>query len=209
MKIKKRKQRFSKEVFTDEQSSFISNPEYVAEHVVKTILDFGDFKSAVELCCCVGSTCIQLAKQMDWVIGVDSNESRIEMARKNAELYEVSNKIKFIVGDVLDIELLKTIKADVALLDPGWSTKTMDRSSHVSDINLTQPSLKKMFDFTAQYVTKNIVARVPATFTHETLKQLGCCKIDNIIINDETVFKVCYFMENIDQFSEENIVFRY
>jgi hypothetical protein len=32
MKTKKKTERFSKEVATDEQSSFISNPEYVAEH---------------------------------------------------------------------------------------------------------------------------------------------------------------------------------
>ncbi|MDP2933272.1 MAG: methyltransferase domain-containing protein [bacterium] len=207
MKIKKRGQRFSKEIFTDEQSSFISNPEYVAEHVVETIVGLGDFKSAVELCCCIGITCIQLAKRLSNVVGVDSNNSRIEMARKNAVLYGVSGKTKFIVGDVLDIELLKSIKADVAVLDPGWATRLMDRSSHVSDVNLTQPSLKKMFDLTSQYVTKNIVARVPATFTRNTLKELGYCKIENIIINNEIVFKVCYFIGGIEKFNEVDIVF--
>ena len=207
MKKKKQGERFSKNVWTDVKPSFISCPEYVAKHMVETILSFGDFKSAVELCCCVGSTCIQLAKHFDNVIGVDINESRIKMARKNAELYGVSKNVEFIIGDVLDIDLLKSIKADVAILDPGWSTRAMDRSSHVSDINLTQPSLKKMFVLATEYITNNVVVRVPATFTCDTLKGLGLCKLENIIIKNEIMFKVGYFFEDIKKCYKEDIVF--
>lgn len=207
MKRKKQEKRFSKNIYTNKESSFISCPEYVSKHIVETILDFGDFNSAVELCCCVGSSCIQLARRLDHVVGVDINELRIEMARKNAKLYGVSNNIEFITGDVLDINLLKSIKADIALLDPGWSTIVMDRSSHISDINLTQPSLKKMFTLTVKYITDNIVARVPATFTCATLEELGPCKLENIIINNEIVFKVCYFLGDIKECYEEDIVF--
>ncbi|MCA9385987.1 methyltransferase domain-containing protein [Candidatus Dojkabacteria bacterium] len=206
MKTKKRGKRFSKEVYTDEQSSFISNPEYVAQHIVETILDYKDFKSAVELCSCVGSTCIQLAKKIDKVIGIDSNPDRVSMARKNAELYEIDN-VQFIHGDVLDSDLLKSIDADIALLDPGWSTRVMDRSSHVSDIDATQPSLRDMFNLTKQYVTNDIVARVPATFTCATLKELGNCKIENIVIDGMVVFKVAYFIGDMEECSEEDIVF--
>jgi hypothetical protein len=39
MKKKKKGERFSKEAYTDELSSFISNPEYVAEHIVETIFE--------------------------------------------------------------------------------------------------------------------------------------------------------------------------
>lgn len=206
MKKRKKGQRFSKKVYTNEQSSFISNPEYVAEHIVNTILSFGDFKSAVELCSCVGSTCIQLAKQINKVTGIDIDHDRVGMARENAKLYEVNN-VEFIQGDVLDIKLLKSIDADIALLDPGWSTRLMDRSSHVSDIDSTQPSLRKMFNLTSQYITKNIIARIPATFTYDTLKDLGDCKLENIIINDRVIFKVAYFIGDITKYYEENIVF--
>ena len=206
MKKRKKGQRFSKKAYTNKQSSFISNPEYVAEHIVDTIIGFGDFKSAVELCSCVGSTCIQLAKRLNKVVGIDIDQDRVDMARKNAKLYEVEN-VKFIKGDVLDIELLKSINADIALLDPCWSTRLMDRSSHVSDIDSTQPSLRKMFNLTSQHITKNIVARVPATFTCDTLKDIGICKLENIIINDEVVFKVAYFIGDIKKCHEENIVF--
>ena len=206
MKKRKRGERFSKKAYTNEQSSFISNPEYVAEHIADTISDFGDFNSAVELCSCVGSTCIQLAKRFDKVIGIDLDQNRVEMARKNAKLYEVDN-VQFIAGDVLDVELLKNIDAGIALLDPGWATIPMDRSSHVSDIDSTQPSLRKMFNLTSKYITKNIVARIPATFTCETLKELGNCKLENIIINNEIVFKVAYFIGGVRECYEEDIIF--
>lgn len=171
-----------------------------------TIFDFGNFKSAVELCSCVGSTCIQLAKRFDKVVGVDIDEARIEMARRNAKLYNIHN-VQFIKGDVLDVKLLKSIKADIAVLDPGWATRVMDRSSHVSDIDSTQPSLRQMFTLTTRYITNNIVARVPATFTCSTLKELGYCKLENIIISNEVVFKVAYFMDNIKECHQEDIVF--
>jgi len=207
MQRRKKGERFSKNAYTDEQSSFISCPEYVAEHIVDTISKLGNFNSAVELCCCVGSTCVQLAKRFDKVVGIDIDEARIEMARKNVELYEVASKVQFVKGDVLDVELLKLIKADIALLDPGWSTRPMDRSSHVSDIDSTRPSLRKMFNLTAEHITNNIVARVPATFTSETLKELGNCKLENININNEVMFKVAYFIGDIKETYEEDIIF--
>lgn len=203
----KKGRRFSKKAYTDKQSSFISTPEYVAKHIANTILNFGNFKSAVELCSCVGSMCIQMAKRIDKVIGVDIDENRIKMARKNAKLYGVSDKVLFIKGNVLDIKLLKTIKVDIALLDPGWSARAMDRTSHAHDIDSTQPSLRKMFNLTNKYITSNIVARVPATFTCDTLKELGQCKLENIIINDEIVFKVAYFIGDIKKCYQEDIVF--
>ncbi|MBD3363247.1 methyltransferase domain-containing protein [Candidatus Dojkabacteria bacterium] len=207
MQKKKKRKRFSKNVFTDKYSSFISNPEYVAEHMTNTILDLGDFNTAVELCSCVGSTCIQLAKRFEKVIGIDINKKRIEMARKNARLYKANN-IEFIKGDVLNPKLLKTIKADVAVLDPGWSTRVMDRSSHVSDIDSTKPSLRKMFNLTCKCITKNIVARIPATFKTHIIEKLGNCKIENIYIKDELVFKIAYFLINSDQTYQEDIFFK-
>ncbi len=68
-----------------------------------------------------------MAKHLDKVVGIDIDEDRVDMARKNTKLYKVDN-VEFIQGDVLDIELLKSIDADIALLDPGWSTRPMDRN---------------------------------------------------------------------------------
>ncbi|MBD3363257.1 hypothetical protein GF362_06060 [Candidatus Dojkabacteria bacterium] len=203
---RKKEERFSKKVFTNEQSSFISTPEYVAEHVVDTILGLGDFRSAVELCSCVGSTCIQLGRHLDKVVGIEIDEDRVVMARKNAILYGVDN-VQFIRGDVLDIKLLKSINADIAFLDPGWSTRLMDRSSHVSDIDSTNPSLRKMFDLTKRHITENIIARIPATFNFGTLKELGKCRLENIIINNELVFKFAYFIGEYKRCEEEDVVF--
>lgn len=208
MSTKKRGSRFTKDVYTDEESAFISCPEYIAEHMAETIAGFGEFHSVVELCSCIGSTCIQMAKHFDQVIGIDNDKKRIEMAEKNAKLYGVAQKTKFIVGDVLDEKLLKSIRADVAILDPVWAAVPMDRSSHVSDINLTQPSLKEMFVLTKKYITSNIVARVPATFTCQILNELGPCKLENIIIDeDNVIFKIAYYFPDVKKCYEEDVIF--
>ncbi len=207
MQTKKKEERFSKKVFTDDYSSSMSNPEYIGKHMAQSISKLGDFKVGVELCSCIGINVIQLAMIFDKVVGVDFDEDRIEKSFKNAELYGVSEKTDFILGDVLDENLLKKIKADFAVLDPEWSTRKFDRSTHVSDIDMTKPNLRKMFDLTKKHITDNIIARVPATMSFEALGQLGFCKLENIIINDEVIFRIAYFSSEIKKNQKEDICF--
>src|SRR5690606_14645873 len=135
MQVKKKGERFSKDVATDEYSSCISCPEYVAIHIAKTTIKFGNYRSVVEMCSCIGALCIQLAKVFDKVTGIELSKDRVNKSRVNASIYEVSDKTNFIVGNVLDEKLLSTLEADVAFLDPEWSKVKMDRSTHATNID--------------------------------------------------------------------------
>lgn len=159
----------------------------------------GKFTRAIELCSCIGALCIQLGKYMDNVIGIELDEKRIKMATSNSKIYGVSDKVNFIQGDVLDHSLLKKLQADIVFLDPGWSTRKMDRSSHVNSVDDTKPSLRKMFNLTRKYLTTNIVARIPATITSLELENLGYSRIENIHIDGILVFKVAYFLEDLSK----------
>lgn len=52
------------------------------------------------------------------VIAIDIDPKKIEMARHNAEIYGVADRIQFIVGDYYT--LAPTLKADVVFLSPPW-----------------------------------------------------------------------------------------
>lgn len=52
------------------------------------------------------------------VIAIDIDENKIQLARNNAAVYGVEDKIDFIVGDFL--LLAPTLKADVIFLSPPW-----------------------------------------------------------------------------------------
>jgi tRNA1(Val) A37 N6-methylase TrmN6 len=196
--------KFSKDIFSDKDAFYMSTPEIVAEYIANQL---AKYKTSVELCCGVGMLSVQLAKKMDKVIAIDINKERIENAKKNAKLYGVSHKIEFITGDVLDEKLLKRLSADVAILDPDWSKNETDKSLHVKNIDNTQPSLRKMFNLSRKFVTKNIVARIPKTLDASSLLGLGVCRVENIIWNNEIKFKVAYFFDDIKKNEEVDIIF--
>lgn len=52
------------------------------------------------------------------VIAIDNDPQKIEIARHNAELYGVADRIQFIIGDYF--ALAPTLKADVVFLSPPW-----------------------------------------------------------------------------------------
>jgi ubiquinone/menaquinone biosynthesis C-methylase UbiE len=62
---------------------------------------------AIDLCCGPGHFTLFLAKYLgyDEVIGVDISESMLEVARKNADEWGLSDRVKFIKRDVLNGEL--------------------------------------------------------------------------------------------------------
>lgn len=198
------KNKFSKNIFSDNDAFYMSTPEIVAEHIANQL---AKYKTCAEMCCAIGMLSVQLAKKMDKVLAIDINKERIGNAKKNAKLYGVSEKIDFINGDVLDENLLKKLSVDVAVLDPDWSKNETDKSLHVKNIDDTQPSLKKMFGLTKKLVTKNIVARIPKTFDAATLSELGACRIENIIWNNEIKFKVAYFLDDIEKNEEMDVIF--
>lgn len=52
------------------------------------------------------------------VIAIDKDPKKVEIARHNAELYGVADRIQFIIGDYF--ALAPTLKADVVFLSPPW-----------------------------------------------------------------------------------------
>jgi len=52
------------------------------------------------------------------VIAIDIDEEKIRMAKHNASIYGVDDRIEFVVGDFL--KLAPFLKADVVFLSPPW-----------------------------------------------------------------------------------------
>jgi len=195
--------KFSKKVRADTDAYYMSCPEVIGRHIASQL---SRFDSCVELCSAAGLLTVQLARIMKKVYAVEIDAQRVKDAIYNAKLYGVDDKIDFIKGDVLDANLLKSISADVAIIDPDWS-KDAIKSNHVLTINETQPNMKKIYELSRKYITKNCVSRIPKTWTFKTLKDFGHCKIENIIWNGAVKFKVVYFLDDIKNNKELDISF--
>lgn len=53
--------------------------------------------------CGAGGNIIQLAKRYDKAIEVDIDEEKLKIAKNNAEIYAVNEKIEFVYGDFFDL----------------------------------------------------------------------------------------------------------
>lgn len=106
--------RFDEGIQTDAEGLYSVMPENAAlaqAQLVKgkTILD--GFAG-------IGGSAIGFARAGLIVVAVDTDRERLEMARNNARIYGVQDRIEFIVGDFFDIS--PTINSDAVNLDPPW-----------------------------------------------------------------------------------------
>jgi tRNA G46 methylase TrmB len=78
----------------------------------------------IEFCCGVGITLSALAPYCKEIIGIDNSEYILAACKEN--LKHASN-VRLILGDVTDNNLLKQIKADIAIYDiPSWKQSEMN-----------------------------------------------------------------------------------
>lgn len=98
----------------DRESWFSVTPEKVAIYTAARC----QCDVIVDAFCGAGGNTIQFAKTCGRVIAIDIDEKKIEMAKHNASIYGVADRIDFIVGDYF--QMASTLKADVVFLSPPW-----------------------------------------------------------------------------------------
>jgi len=106
--------KFDEGIQVDEEGLFSAKPETFSEEIAccmrgNLILD--TFAG-------VGSSAIGLAKEGKRVISVDINKKRLEMARNNACVYCVENRIQFINEDAFTA--IEKYNFDGIYIDPPW-----------------------------------------------------------------------------------------
>lgn len=75
-------------------------------------------KRVIDACAGAGGNAIGFARAGSMVVAIEIDENRLAMARHNATLYGVADRIEFIVGDAC--RLLPQLDADLLFIDPPW-----------------------------------------------------------------------------------------
>ncbi|XP_053393968.1 trimethylguanosine synthase-like isoform X2 [Mercenaria mercenaria] len=106
--------KFDEGVKLDREGWFSVTPEKIAEHIA----DRCRCDVIVDAFCGVGGNTIQFAFTCERVIAIDIDPVKVELARHNARVYGVEDRIEFIVGNYM--ELAPHLQADVVFLSPPW-----------------------------------------------------------------------------------------
>ncbi len=91
---------------------------------LKQIINSGE---GLDLFCYLGAWSVHLAKRGASVTGIDSSDRAIELAKKNAEINNLSDRCKFIKADAFDYlkwEIKKGNKYDFIIADPPAFVKS-------------------------------------------------------------------------------------
>jgi len=106
--------RFDDGVALDREGWFSVTPEVMAAHLAhRCRCDL-----IVDAFAGVGGNAIQFAFTCERVVAVDIDAERLRLAKHNATVYGVADRICFVHGDFL--ELAPRMRADVVFLSPPW-----------------------------------------------------------------------------------------
>ncbi|KAI9100648.1 RNA cap guanine-N2 methyltransferase-domain-containing protein, partial [Phlyctochytrium arcticum] len=106
--------KFDEGIMMDEEGWYSATPEALATYQARRM----PCNVIVDAFCGVGGNAIQFAMTCEKVIAIDINPTRLQCAKRNAEVYGVAHKIEFILGDFLTVAA--DIKADAVFLSPPW-----------------------------------------------------------------------------------------
>lgn len=175
----------------DPESWYSVTPEKIAEHIAERCRA----DVLVDGFCGVGGNAIQFAFTCERVIAIDIDPGKIELARHNARVYGVQDRIEFIVGDFFSV--VPRLKADVVFLSPPWGgPEYLDQE--VFDLQLMGGCMDgyKVFE-TALQVTPNIAYFVPRNTNMEQVASLagpgGRVEAEQNLLNRKMKTLTCYY----------------
>ncbi|CAG0892232.1 unnamed protein product [Darwinula stevensoni] len=186
---------FDEGIKMDHESWFSVTPEKIAEHIAERCR----CDVIIDAFCGVGGNAIQFAFTCEHVIAIDINPEKVALARHNASLYGVADRIDFVVGDFFD--LASRLQAEVVFLSPPWGGPAYLNADsydmhHMQDMN--------GFDIfqAAQQISNNIAYFLPRNTNVEQLVQLAgpgeAVEVEQNFLNKKLKTITAYYGDLID-----------
>ncbi|XP_052031974.1 trimethylguanosine synthase isoform X2 [Apodemus sylvaticus] len=186
--------RFDDGVKLDKEGWFSVTPERIAEHIAGRVSQSFNCDIIVDAFCGVGGNTIQFALTGKRVIAIDIDPVKIDLARNNAEVYGIADKIEFICGDFL--LLAPCLKADVVFLSPPWGGPDYATAETFDIRTMMSPDGFEIFRL-SQKITNNIVYFLPKNADIDQVASLaglgGQVEIEQNFLNKKLKTITAYF----------------
>ncbi|XP_069543850.1 trimethylguanosine synthase [Brachyistius frenatus] len=187
--------RFDEGIRLDREGWFSVTPERIAEHIALRVKhSCSDAQLVVDAFCGVGGNAIQFALTGNRVLAVDIDVVRLDMARHNAAVYGVADRIDFVQGDFL--QLAPCLRGDVVFLSPPWGGPDY-LTAEVFDIRtMMEPDGFKIFDL-AKQISDDIVYFLPRNADMDQIASLagrgGKVEVEQNVLNNKLKTVTAYF----------------
>jgi len=170
----------------DEEGLFSLTLERVALEIANKTS--GDL--VVDAFCGAGGSAIGFARTGKKVIAIDAHSERLDMAKYNAALFNVSDNVEFICGDCLQI--MPGLSPDTIFLDPPWGGTDYNEIERfrLSDFMPDGTKLLKV----AISITNSVVIRLPKNFDLAELDTLERqYRVEKNLFNGNFMHYCAYF----------------
>ncbi|XP_003509459.1 trimethylguanosine synthase isoform X1 [Cricetulus griseus] len=186
--------RFDDGIKLDKEGWFSVTPEKIAVHIAGRVSQSFKCDIVVDAFCGVGGNTIQFALTGKRVIAIDIDPVKIDLARNNAEVYGIADKIEFICGDFL--LLAPCLKADVVFLSPPWGGPDYATAETFDIRTMMFPDGFEVFRL-SQKITNNIVYFLPRNADVDQVASLagpgGQVEIEQNFLNNKLKTITAYF----------------
>ncbi|XP_016063225.1 PREDICTED: trimethylguanosine synthase isoform X2 [Miniopterus natalensis] len=186
--------RFDDGIKLDTEGWFSVTPEKIAEHIAGRVSQSFKCDIIVDAFCGVGGNTIQFALTGKRVIAIDIDPVKIDLARNNAEVYGVADKVEFMCGDFL--QLAPVLRADVVFLSPPWGGPDYATAETFDIQTMMSPDGFEIFRL-SQKITNNIVYFLPRNADVDQVASLagpgGQVEIEQNFLNNKLKTITAYF----------------
>uniref|UniRef100_A0A2M4AA19 Trimethylguanosine synthase n=1 Tax=Anopheles triannulatus TaxID=58253 RepID=A0A2M4AA19_9DIPT len=183
----------------DRESWFSVTPEKVAAHTAERCRS----DLIVDAFCGCGGNTIQFAFTCQKVIAIDIDPHKIKMAKHNAAVYGVADRIEFITGDFVQLAAGGQLRADTVFLSPPWGGPSYMKDE-VYDLEkslLPLPATELMR--AAQQVSHNVVFYLPRNSNTQQLTMLagpnGAVEIEQNFLDRKLIALTAYYGDLINE----------
>ncbi|XP_044754685.1 trimethylguanosine synthase isoform X2 [Coccinella septempunctata] len=183
--------RFDEGIKLDEESWYSVTPELVAKNTAERCRT----DVIVDGFCGAGGNAIQFAFTCKKVIAIDIDPKKIELAKNNAQVYGVLDRIEFIVGDY--ISLASSLKADIVFLSPPWGGPSYVRQKTYDLESMLEPVPFSKLMEESRKISRNVAVFLPKNSnTYDVMKYAGedgFVEIEQNFINNNLIGITVYY----------------
>lgn len=182
------REKFGDDYIADERTFIMGIDQRLTRHFAERFIGL----TALETCTGAGFTTISLARTAKHVITVEIDESIQKKAISNIKKAGLSAKVSFLLGSILETEIIKRIpKVDAVFIDPDWAVTGPDHIYRFQQSNTQPPAdlvLRNMLK-----LTDNVAIVLPPFIPVEEFEGLPKHELEKIYLGESHELYCLYF----------------